>query len=567
MRKNNFLFLFVSIIIATLIVSGFYFYKQFTYNLVYTADYNPIAFVVNAKNYEEKYVYEYNPDIQQKLDVLNYDIDIELNPQEKKIKAKTIITIKLNDENLTTIPLNFYNNLIIDSIKVNKKDVKYKREDKLIYLLLENKIDTAIVEIKYRGTPKNLGFGSFVFTEKEKYPLVYTMNEPVFASTWLPCVDRPNDKALMQIKITNDSALTSLSNGKLISVIKRGNKKTFTWKTFYPISTYLIAIYSGKYISKEVKTNSITNDEINLSYYLFPLDYEKGLTDFADHPDYINTFEKLFAPYPFTKEKYSVAEFLWQDGAMEHQTITGIGSNFITGKKFFSDMLIHELAHHWWGDAVSPKSWKDIWLNEGFATYSEALYWERKAGYDALKSTLQSKFSSFDTGTLYNPAGELFTRLIYDKGAWVLHMLRKEIGDSKFFESLKLYFNTYKYSNASTKDFQLVCEKISGRKLDYFFDQWIYKGEGIINLAYDWNYDLANKKLVINFEQQQKGFEIYKFPIDIAIDFGNGKRIFKNVYIDKKSQRINIDINETPQKIELDSNKWLLAKYESRNDE
>lgn len=567
MKKNNYIFLLISIIIATIFVGGFYSFKLIAKNLVYTFNQNTVSFAMQLKDYEKNFIYEYNPEIQKKLDVLNYDIDIELIPKAKTIIAKNTITIKFNDNNLRTIPINFYNNLIIDSIKVNKKSVKYKREDKLIYLLVEDKIDTAYVEINYRGTPKNLGFGSFVFSENEKHSFIYTMNEPVFASTWLPCVDRPDDKAYMQINITNDSSLTSLSNGKLISVINRGDKKTFSYKTFYPISTYLIAIYSGKYVSKEMKINSITNDEISLSYFLFPSDYQNGLLDFSDHPDYINTFEKLFAPYPFIKEKYSVAEFLWQNGAMEHQTITGIGSNFISGKKFFSDMLIHELAHHWWGNAVSPKSWKDIWLNEGFATYSEALYWENKAGYDALKSTLQSKFDNFDSGTLYNPVGELFSRLVYDKGAWVLHMLRKEIGDQNFFSSLKLYFNTYKYSNASTNDFKLICEKISGRDLNYFFDQWIYKGKGIINLAYDWNYDSEKQKLIINFEQQQKGFNVFKFPIDIAINLKSGKRILKNLYVEKKLQRFFIDVEENPINLELDPNKWLLATFESRNDE
>ena len=138
---------------------------------------------------------------------------------------------------------------------------------------------------------------------------------------------------------------------------------------------------------------------------------------------------------------------------MENQTITGIGSQFITGKKFFADMMIHELSHHWWGDAVTVKSWKDIWLNEGFATYSEALYWEKKSGFNALKSTLSSKFSSFGSGTLYNPIGNLFSRMIYDKGAWVLHMLRKEIGDENFFTLLIIFFSKKYYRDKNVYRF------------------------------------------------------------------------------------------------------------------
>ncbi|MCX7875753.1 MAG: M1 family metallopeptidase [Melioribacteraceae bacterium] len=567
MKKNNLIFLFISFIISGFIFGLSYLYQQISEKYFYTFNQDPITFISDLKNYEDEVLEYYNPSFQEKLDVLFYDIDINIIPKEKIIDSKVSILIKLKDNKIKFIPLNFYNNLLIKSIKINNEEVSYKREEKLIYLFLDKSLDTAKVEIIYSGTPKNVGFGSFTFSEKENYPFIYTMNEPIFASTWLPCIDRPDDKAQMKIKITNDSSLTSLSNGKLISIEKKGDKKTFVWKTYYPISTYLISIYSGKYISKEEEVNSKSNDKIKLIYYLFPSDYENGIKDFSDHPNYINTFENLFGPYPFSKEKYSVAEFLWQNGAMEHQTITGIGSSFINGRKLFSDMLIHELAHHWWGNAVTLKSWKDIWLNEGFATYSEALYWEKESGSDALKTTMLSKFSEFKSGTLYNPIKDLFSRLVYDKGAWVLHMLRKEIGDNNFFSSLKKYFETYKYSNASTKDFQNICEKISGKDLKYFFEQWVYYGTGIIDIAYDWNYDVDNKELVINIEQKQKGYEIYKFHLDLLIEYQTKNSEVFNFYIDKKNSRIKINLDEKPINIIFDPNKWLLAKYESRNDE
>lgn len=566
MKKNNISFLFISLSIAVILFSSFFAYRNFANEFIKLNGKDPISFAIQLKEFKEESILDYNPEDQKYFDVLIYDIDISIDPNKKIIEGNVVIKLKNNSSKSRIIPLNFYNNMIINYIKVNGEEVKYKRDSKLVYVINNNKFDSAYIEISYKGTPKNLGFGSFNFTEKENYPFIYTMNEPIFASTWLPCIDRPDDKALMQIKITNDSSLTSLSNGKLVSVEKTGNKKTFTWKTIYPISTYLIAIYSGKYFEKKDFVKSVNNDTIKIYYYLFPSDYEKGINDFSDHPDYIKTFENLFGEYPFTKEKYSVAEFLWQSGAMEHQTLTGIGSNFITGKKFFSDMLIHELAHHWWGNAISPKTWKDIWLNEGFATYSEALYWEKIAGYDALKTTLQSKFDEFISGTLYNPKGELFTRLIYDKGAWVLHMLRFEIGDENFFNALRKYYQIYKYSNASTEDFKNICEKISGKKLDYFFKQWIYEGEGIINLAYDWNYDAESKKVVINFEQIQNGFKVYKFPLEIEIKYYDGQTEKRRLYIDSISKRFYLDIDKNLEQIIIDPNKWLLAKYESRNE-
>ncbi len=226
---------------------------------------------------------------------------------------------------------------------------------------------------------------------------------------------------------------------------------------------------------------------MNIEYYVFPKQLENAKIDFAEHPQYIHFFAKTFGEYPFIKEKYGVAEFLWQLGAMEHQTITGIGSNFVSGHNFFRDIYVHELAHQWWGDAISPKSWNDIWLNEGFATYCEALYYEHKSGKKALISTMLSKKQDNFKGKLIEPGDDMFSATIYDKGAWVLHMLRWQVGDSTFFNILREYYKEYKYKSASTKDFQSVCEKISSQDLSQFFNQWVYDGEGNITLIYDWN--------------------------------------------------------------------------------
>jgi aminopeptidase N len=302
---------------------------------------------------------------------------------------------------------------------------------------------------------------------------------------------------------------------------------------------------------------------LNLSYYALPENIDDAQRDFSDHPKYLKTFEELFGAYPFVKEKYSVAEFWWQSGAMENQTITGIGSNFISGRKFFSGMLIHELAHHWWGDAVGLKTWKDIWLNEGFATYSEALYWEKQSDIRALQSTLRSKFGLFPNGTLYNPGNALFSSLIYDKGAWVLHMLRKEIGDEIFFNILRDYFKEYKYGNASTNDFKNLCERISKKNLNKFFDQWVYKGEGIIELNCVWSAKKEGEEFIstIKIKQLQKGYDIYKFPLDIKlISEKESESETSTVLVDGKEVILKIKSKYKPAELMLDPDGWLLAK-------
>ncbi|MEW6194686.1 MAG: M1 family metallopeptidase [Bacteroidota bacterium] len=520
---------------------------------------------------DDKYIEEYNPKSQRKFDVLHYNISIELFPEDESINGNVTLKILLNDREADKIELNFYDNLKIDKLLLDGKRVQFDRtETNLIISLSETVEDTFFVNVVYKGQPKNLGFGSFNFDKVNNGYMIYTLNEPVFASTWYPCVDLPDDKAYADIYITNDSNYTSLSNGKLIGVKKVGLKKQFHWKTFYPISTYLITVYSALY--KTVSDSFITgkNDTINLLYYATEEKIEDARRDFSNHKNYIKTLGELFGEYPFAKEKYGIAEFGWKIGAMENQTITGIGTRFITGKKFFQDMIIHEFAHSWWGNAVGPKTWKDIWLNEGFATYSEALYWEKEAGFDALQTTLMGKDGRFSKGRLYNPANQLFSRLVYNKGAWVLHMLRKEVGDENFFNILRNYYQTYKYKNASTEDLKNICEKISKRNLKHFFDQWIYKGEGYIEAGYNWTVKGTDGNYVteISIKQLQNGYDIYKFPIDIKLIYeNNDKNELRTFYVNNKHEKLTITTKEKPVEIVLDPDNWLIADFDFNADE
>lgn len=562
-RKRNISFL-VTLLIALFFIGIFSIYSYI--KKFYPAGYlKTISMGLEFKELNDEMSSQKVMPAKGEMDVLHYDIKIELETSKKNINGDVTITLLLNNPGIKTIPINFCKNLFIKNLTLNGNPASYNQEEKL--LIVENNAemkDTAKIRVQYSGTPKSLGFGSFTFETHENHPFVYTMNEPVYASTWLPCVDIPTDKALMDMFVTNDSCCVSLSNGKLVDIKINGSEKTYHWKTFYPISTYLIAIYSGQYKSYSQKYFSIMKEPIELTYYAFPDNLENVKKDCEDHPDYLAVFEKLFGPYPFAKEKYSVAEFLWQAGAMEHQTLTGIGSNFMSGRKFFKDILIHELAHHWWGNAVGPKTWKDIWLNEGFATYSEALYWEKAAGFSALQSTLAAKRNSFADGILHEPGNSLFSRLVYDKGAWVLHMLRREVGDEVFFRILKHYFSMYKYRNASTGDFKSLCETLSGKNLKFFFDQWVYQGEGRIELEYKWevikqdNYELVT----IEIEQVQNGYELYKFPLDIRLVFGEDETETKSIYVNNIRQKFTFTAEKSPVNIQLDPEKWLLADFE-----
>ena len=343
---------------------------------------------------------------------------------------------------------------------------------------------------------------------------------------------------------------------------------TYHWKTYYPISTYLICLYSSKYEEFSDKYISAAGDTMPIQYYVFPNHLDEAKIDFKNTPKMIEFFSKTFGEYPFIKEKYGIAEFLWQMGAMEHQTVTGIGSNFVGGKNFFEDVYVHELAHHWWGNAVGPATWKDIWLNEGFSTYCEALYSESKSGNKALQSTMMSKYSDEFSNTLYDPGENLFSTTVYDKGGWVLHMLRWEVGDSAFFDILRTYFEEYKYKNASTNNFISICERISKRDLSKFFDQWVFTGKENIQLDYKW---IIKKQsdgkllIILDLMQKQEQYSIFEFKLEVKLEYDSEKSISKIFYINQKEKRIEILVDERPNQLILDPNNWLLANIKDKN--
>lgn len=507
---------------------------------------------------------------QLKLDILHYDLNFNLYPESKSIAASVVITAKLK-ENLENIELNFSDNYKISSITFNDNLINYERNENKIIIKNEKLYsqDTFYLKIDYSGKPVKIGLNGLIFGEINNKSLVYTMSEPNYASTWFPCNDLPLDKAMLDIHITNDSSKISVSNGKLISVINQGNRRTFNWKTLYPISTYLICIYSADYV--EFGDEYITEDKsdtMKISYYVLPEQIEKAKIDFREHPKMIRVFSELFGEYPFINEKYGIAEFLWYLGAMEHQTITGIPPGMIGGKEFYKDVFVHELAHHWWGNAVGPKSWKDIWLNEGFSTYSEALYFENIAGVSALKSTMLGFKQSSYPGTLSEPGKYLFNSTVYNKGAWLLHMLRFEIGDSAFFRSLKNYYEKFRYSSASTKDFINICEITSGKNLSIFFNQWLNRND-YITMNYSWEFYSAgsNQSVGLKIVQEQDENSVYSYPLIIQLKFNSGEIKLNRVYVNKKQEIFNFEVDEKPAEVILDPDMWLLAEINEMNSE
>jgi len=561
-RRINIIIIFAAAILLGLV--GLFLIFNPIQNLQKKKDYgSALKASIDDDVYVDSLLTNYFKEEQYYQDILHYEIRVELYPELEKIEAKVIVT-GIKEKNLKdSVYLNFYDNLLIHSLLVNGRKTNFKRTD--YHLIIPNKSDTFSVEVNYSGRPLSLGFQSFQFGDYNNSPVIYTLNQPVYASTWFPCNDLPDDKAQADIFISSDTSLTNVSNGILVSEEYSGKRKTSHWKTVYPISTYLISFYAARYSNFKDEYKTVEGNTLLLDYYSFPNHLAEAMTDYSISSKAMRIFEEIFGEYPFIKEKYGIAEFLWNIGAMEHQTITGMGSTFLTGRNFYLDIYVHELAHQWWGNAVGPKNWKELWLNEGFATYSQALYWEKTNGKNSYKNFLESKFGTFSGGTLYNPEQNLFGRRVYDKGAWALHMLRSEVGDSVFFNILRNYYNTYKYKNATTEDFKKIAINTSKKNLDKFFDQWILNGVGILEVEYDINYSISDKLITqVDLRQAQEGYTEYHFPLQIKIITSEDSLISDN-YITSFDTTMYFETNSKPNKIIFDPNSRLLALFREAN--
>lgn len=509
--------------------------------------------------------------MQNQFDVLNNKIELSFDIPERIVLGNVTMTARNDSDTLNKIYINFLDNMKVNYIKLNDNNAYFERKDDYIMISsrgLLNKNDEFKVEINYQGTPENEGFDAFAFKYINDNICIYNLSEPTYAPNWWPCKDLPTDKFTLDMLLTVPRELTGVSNGRLISdTLISTNKRLFHWSSNYPITTYLVSIAISKYDYWEEKYTSLDGSvTMPVVYYSFPQYTEAAKKDWLNTVEMLKFYSGTFGEYPFINDKYGMAMFGWVGGAMEHQTVSSMGYTLTTGDRRFEDVVAHELAHQWFGDAVSPATWKDIWLNEGFATYSEALWQEHLNGKQGLFTYMRkADYGSF-AGTLYDPEGFIFGSTTYEKGGWVLHMLRNEVGDSTFFSILRTYYEEYKYTTATTEQFKQVCERVSGRNLNYFFDQWVFKGTSRPEFEYSWKADEFDGQegvdaymLRLNVSQKQEDWSVYKSNLKVLVktDRGNEEFTFFN---DKKNQTFTQTIKGKPLEVLIDPDGWILKK-------
>jgi aminopeptidase N len=449
------------------------------------------------------------------LDVLKYTIDLELFPIEHTIAGKTIILFTAQSTSLKQISLDFVG-LVADSVFQQEQKTEFIQDMRGLSLTLNSSIalhDTSKVTIFYHGHPvKGIYFRYNLYGDQ----VVYSHNEPYDVRHWIPCKDDPSDKALLDIRVTVPDAYVVLSNGMIMAdeLISVG-KRRFFWQEQYPIATYLISMAAAPYA---IARNRFTylGMEMPVAYYVYPEDQQRAEETLEWTLQMLHFYSDYIGIYPFFEEKYNMSEVPFREaGAMENQTATTMSDSRFDDE----NVIAHELAHQWWGDALTPVSFADIWLNEGFATYFDALFTEYKYGREEFENRMLQMVSRVDTdGSLdypiYGPPDRyLFGSAVYLKGAWVLHMLRYEVGDDPFRQICRRYYDTYKYHNVVTSDFVRVCEEISGKSLEQFFNQWLmYSGMPVIHGTWVQKDDVI--EVTITQTQEEP---LYQFNLELLL--------------------------------------------------
>jgi len=499
------------------------------------------------------------------FDVLHYRFDWTFDFVSQSLQGKAIIKARSLIDTLDSILLHLDESMVINQISQNLNPVSFIHADNLLEVFLDKDYpsgDEFEVQITYYGSP----LGGLNFSHHEDQPIIWSLDEPTMARNWMPCYDLPDDKATAELHITVPDNMIAASNGILIDVIDNSDStKTFVWREAYPISTYLLSVAATNYETFFDHYSSGTKS-MDVHYYAYPERLALAQEDFSVTVPMIEFYSQTFGEYPFLEEKYGMA-MIPERTSMEHQTCTSLAAELVKGTHEYDWLIAHELAHQWWGDLITPYDWADIWLNEGFATYSDALWHEHIYGFGGLKyrmdrfKVIYFLYHEGPDHPIYDPPeGHLFCEEEYEKAAWVLHMLRFIVGDDDFFNILGRYAQDFAYSNATTEDFRNVCEMIYGADLGWFFDQWIY-GAGYPSYEFGWGYSGGNKvRVAIN--QNQESSLPFKMPIELEFVFSSGseKRI---VWVDQERNKFDFTFTERPLDVLFDPDAWIFCTVEN----
>lgn len=531
-------------------------------------------------------------------DVLNNNLSLEVAPPSATITGTNVITVRSNVANLTSFTFvlrwnyTVTNCTITDALgsysttptNANSVTPSYARTITFSRPIPQGQVFT--IAISYTGTSANVGLGS-LFAGRQynntagKPGVMCSLSQPYYAGAWWPCKDGDvravgdnTDRATLDIAITAPDTMQSVSNGVLVGVdTLTGGRKRYRWQSAQQIPTYLVFFSTSTY-NQWQQTYTYPGGSMPVHFSVYPdSDTPSNRAAWEQTIQMLATFSSMFGEYPFVSEKYGIYQFEF-GGGMEHMTYSGQGngsSNIASTVAFGESLSAHELGHQWWGDYVTCKTWSDIWLNEGMASYSESLWAERKpgsSGLAALRSAMNSRRPSTWTTSVYVTAldAQNVNRIFssdtsYRKAGWVMHMLRKLMGDSMYFNFLATYRQTYGNSAASTEEFIALASSVYGSDLSWFFTPWVY-GVGAPIYRSSWQQVTIDGQSYVRLKIEQTQATpspIFRMPIDVQLTSSTGTQT-RSVISDASSSDYLLPVSGVVSAVAIDPNEWILTQ-------
>lgn len=512
--------------------------------------------------------FQVNPNTQN-YDVTYHKLEFTVNPANYFVSG--IVTTNFTAlSNMATITFDLTNQLTVSSVTQGAANLSFvQNTNNELVITLPSTLSTgnsASVKITYSGAPAS-GESAFTTSTHSGTPILWTLSEPFGARDWWPCKQDLNDKVnSIDVYITAPSSYTSVSNGLQQSAVINGANKTTHFHHGYPIPAYLIAIAVTNYqiYNQQAGLGTAESPFFPIVNYLYPESNNiSTYSSLAPTPNIMNLYESLFGPYPFRNEKYGHAQFGW-GGGMEHTTVSFMGG-------WSRSLIAHEMGHHWFGDKVTCGTWKDIWLNEGLTEYMAGLVVEALDGAANFVSWKTGKISSITSqpgGNLYltdaqaTDVNRIFSsRLSYNKGSMVSHMLRFKLGDTNFYQGLRNYLNdpALAYGYAVTPQLQQHLETVSGMDLDEFFNDWIYmQGYPIYNIS-AYNFGAGQAKITVNQTTSHTSVPFFEMPVPVRLLGAGGQThdvVVNNTF---SGQEFVVPVPFPITGVEFDPNKHIIS--------
>lgn len=495
------------------------------------------------------------------FDLKYYRFEWNIDPNVRAIAGKATLYFTMNQPR-QRLDLSLSSQLVVDSVIYHGRSTSFTQMAPYgltlnLPVLLQTFL-TDSVTIAYHGVPPITGFGSFSQSFHNGEPEIWTLSEPYGSRDWWPCKNGLTDKIdSIDFLVTTPSQYKVATSGKLLSRVQNGLSTTFHWKHKYPIAPYLVAVAVTNFA--EYKEYATLGNGVNMEVhnFVYPEHEQDARVETAKQLDVLEWLDSLFVTYPFFREKYGHAEF-GRGGGMEHQTMS-----FITG--FNYHLLVHELAHQWFGDYVTCGSWEDIWLNEGFATYIELLATERfipSLWLQARRGIVNSVTSQ--------PGGSVFVadttdvwrtfdgRLSYHKAGYLLRMLQWKLGDEDFFNGVRLYLNERAFGFSRTSHLKSALERSSGKNLTGFFNDWLY-GEGYPSYVADViQSGNLNVSLVLSQSRSSLSVGFFEMPVPIRF-YGQGRDTTLVFEHDFSGQAYGFSLPFVVDSVKIDPELWLIS--------